>query len=126
LLYIQYIVGKIIIMEISKYRLATSDLDQLVNYLADNLPFDYENHSSEMSVLAEEEYHLRSSSTQLNMIIAKKKEDYIHVEIMGCAGGSGLLNCDLGTEKMYLKKVYPVLEMYCGEHSLIMEELTTD
>ena len=64
-------------MEISKYRLATSDLDQLVNYLADNLPFDYENHSIEMSVLAEEEYHLRSGSTQLNMVIAKKKEDYI-------------------------------------------------
>jgi len=110
-------------MEISKYRLSTSDLDQTVNYLADKLRFDYENHSSEMSVLAEEEYHLRSGSSQLNMVIAKKKEDYILLDIMGCAGGAGMLNCDFGTEKMYLKKVYPVLEMYCDEFGLVLEEL---
>ena len=45
---------------------------------------------------------------------------------MGCAGGTGMLNCDFGTEKMYQKKVYPLLELYCEEHSLLMEELSND
>ena len=45
-------------MEISKYRLSSNNLDQVVNFLVANLPFDYENHSKDMSVLAQEEYHL--------------------------------------------------------------------
>lgn len=109
-------------MEISKFRLGTSDLDQTVNYLADNLPFDYENHSGEMSVLAQEEYHLRSSSTQLNMIIAKKQEDYILLDVMGSAGGSGAFNFDYGSEKGYLRKACEVLERYCEEFGIAMEE----
>lgn len=60
-------------MEISKYKLSTQDLDQVVNYIADHLPFDCENHSADMSVLTQEEYHLRSTSTQLNMVVIKKQ-----------------------------------------------------
>ena len=50
-------------MEISKYRIDTMDLDQTVNFLVANLSFDYENHSNDMSILAEEEYHFRTSSS---------------------------------------------------------------
>ncbi len=110
-------------MEISKFKLLTEDLDQLVNYLADHLPFDYENHSGDMSVLAQEEYHLRSTSTQLNMVIAKKHADYILLDIIGSAGGSGMLNNDFGSEKAYLRKAFAVLERYCEEFTIDLEEL---
>lgn len=110
-------------MEISKFKLITEDLDQLVNYLADHLPFDYENHSRDLSVLAQEEYHLRSTSTQLNMVIAKKHADYILLDIIGSAGGAGMLNCDFGTEREYVNKAFVVLERFCEEFNLDLEEL---
>jgi len=110
-------------MEISKYKIMTHDLDQVVNYLADHLPFDYENHSAEMSVLAQEEYHLRSSSTQLNMLIAKRIEDSIQIDIMGSAGGSGMFNNDFGSEKGYLRKACVVLERYSEEFGIDLELL---
>jgi hypothetical protein len=113
-------------MEISKYRLSTSNLDQVVNFLVANLPFDYENHSKDMSVLAQEEYHLRSSSTQLNMIIAKRQEDIILLDIMGMAGGAGMFNFDFGSEKGYLRKVCVVLERYCEEFGLGIEEIAKE
>jgi hypothetical protein len=110
-------------MEILKYKLFSTDLDQLVNFLADHLPFDYENHSPDMSVLAQEEYHLRSTSTQLNMVIAKRQEEYILVDIMGSAGGSGMFNSDFGTEMGYLKTAFAVLERFVEEHGYDIEEL---
>jgi hypothetical protein len=76
-----------------------------------------------MSVLAQEEYHLRSSSTQLNMIVAKKQGDCVLMDIMGSAGGSGMFNFDFGSEKGYLRKALTVVEMYCEEFGLAMEEI---
>ena len=113
-------------MEILKLIIVSSNLDQIVNYLVDHLPFDYENHSAEMSVLAQEEYHLRSTSTQLNMIVAKRKGDSILLDVIGGAGGSGLLNCDFGTEKGYLKKVSEVLECYGDEFGISVLELENE
>jgi len=110
-------------MKICRYKLATQNLDQIVNYLADHLPFDYENHSTDMSVLSQEEYQLKSTSTQLNMVVAKRHEDYILLDIMGSAGGTGMLNHDFGTEKGYLKQVSIVIERYCEEFGVEPEVL---
>jgi hypothetical protein len=110
-------------MEILKYKLISTDLDQLVNYLADHLPFDYENHGRDMSVLAQEEYHLRSTSTQLNMVIAKREAEYILLDIIGSAGGSGMFNSDFGSEKGYLNTACAVLERFVEEHGCDIEEL---
>lgn len=113
-------------MEISKYKLASSNLDQIVNYLVENLNFDYENHSSNMSVLTEEEFHFRTSSTQLNMIVARMTEDSIFLDIIGSAGGSGIFNFDFWSEQGYINKVRKVLDNYCDEYGLIFEALPKD
>jgi hypothetical protein len=110
-------------MEILRYKVISTDLDLLVNYLADHLPFDYENHSPDMSVLAQEEFHLRSSSTQLNMVLAKRHEDYILLDVIGSAGGSGMFNSDFGSEKGYLRKACAVLEGFVEEHGCDLVEL---
>jgi len=110
-------------MEISKYRLVSSNLDQVVNFLVENLTFDYENHSSDMSVLTEEEFHFRTSSSQLNMIVARRTEDSIFLDIIGSAGGSGIFNFDFWSEQGYINKVRKVLDRFCEEYGLILEEL---
>lgn len=113
-------------MEISKYRLASSNLDQAVNYLVENLNFDYENHSSDMSVLTEEEFHFRTTSSQLNMIVARRSEDFIFLDIIGSAGGSGIFNFDFWSEQGYINKVRKVLDSYCEEYGLTLEVLPKD
>lgn len=110
-------------MKISKYQIATPDLDKVVNYIVKNLPFDYENHSSDMSILASEEYYLRNNSSQMNMVIAKRKDSSIFIDIIGGAGGKGILNINLWSEQGYIKRVRKVLNNYCEEFGLELEEL---
>jgi len=113
-------------MKTTQYKLSTDDLDKTVNYLIEFLPFDYENHSLNMSVLASEAYYMRNGSTQLNMIIAKREASYLLIDVMGSAGGRGPQNWDWGSEKSYIKKVKRVLDEYAKEFSLTLEELETN
>ena len=105
-------------MKIGKFKLLTSDLDKTVNYLVENLSFDYENHSIDMSILSSEEYYFRNRSTQLNMIIAKKKESYVLIDVLGSAGGTGIFNISWGSEKGYIKTVNKVLDKFSEEHGI--------
>jgi len=105
-------------MKIGKFKLITSDLDKIINYLVENMSFDYENHSADMSVLASEEYYFRNESTQMNMIIAKKKDSFIMLDVMGGAGGTGIFNISWGSEKGYIKTVSKVLANFSEEFEI--------
>ena len=110
-------------MKILKLKLHSDDLDKITNYLVENLSFDYENHSTDMSVLASEDYYFRNNSTQLNMIIAKKETSYIILDIMGGAGGSGFLNINWWSEKGYTNRVRKILNRFKEEYNVMMEEI---
>ena len=110
-------------MKIVKLKLGTSDLDKTVDYLIQNLQFDYENHSSGMSILAFEDYYFRNNSAQLNMIIAKKENSCIIIDIIGGAGGSGLLNINWWSEKGYTNKVKKIMYKYIEEFGLTLEQM---
>lgn len=104
-----------------KVRIRDNRLDQLVNHLIQELKFDYENHSVDMSVLAAENFYFRTMSAQVNMVILKKEASFILIDIMGGGGGSGLLNIDWGSEKGYTGKVTKVINKYSAAHNLIVE-----
>jgi hypothetical protein len=113
-------------MKILKLKLGCPDLDKTIDYLIKNLQFDYENHSADMSVLASEEFYFRNGSTQLNMIIARLDKSDIYIDIMGGAGGSGLLNINWWSEKGYTNRVKKVLRKYAAEFNLLLEEIDTN
>ena len=110
-------------MRILKLKLDCSDLDKTINYLINNLQFDYENHSTDMSVLASEEFYFRNHSTQLNMIIARKEESRILIDVIGGAGGHGILNINWWSEKGYTNRVKKVLKKYADEFNFSLEEI---
>jgi hypothetical protein len=112
-------------MKIVKFKLGCSELDRTIDYLIENLQFDYENHSVDMSILALEEFYFRNMSTQLNMILAKKEESHILIDIIGGAGGSGILNINWWSERGYTKRVKRVLKKYVDENNLTLEEITS-
>lgn len=60
-------------MKVSKFRIDSTDIDDFIDFLINELSFNYENHSPNMSLLASEEYYFRNGSAQLNMIVAKKR-----------------------------------------------------
>lgn len=105
-------------MNISKFKINTGDLNIVVNYLVEHLSFDYENHCADMSILANEEFYFRNSSTQLNMIIAKKENSGISLDVIGGAGGTGILNINWWSERGYIKRVRKVLEKLAEENYL--------
>ena len=110
-------------MRILKLKLGCSDFDKTIDYLIDNLQFDYENHSVDMSVLASEEFYFRNCSTQLNMIIARKENSYILIDVIGGEGGSGILNINWWSEKGYTNRVKKILKKYADEFTLTVEEI---
>jgi hypothetical protein len=110
-------------MKIGKFKLFTDDLDKTINFLVENMSFDYENHSADMSILASEEYYFRNESTQMNMIIAKKVESYIIIDVMGGAGGTGVFNISWGSEKGYIKTVNKVLNRFTEEYDVEIQRI---
>jgi len=110
-------------MKIEKFKLFTSDLDKTVNYLVENLSFDYENHSIDMSILSSEEYYFRNRSSQLNMIIAKKTESCILIDVLGSAGGTGIFNISWGSEKGYINTVSKILKNFSEEYAIEIQRI---
>ena len=60
----------------------------IIKYLKKYLPFEYQNHSSDMSILANEDLHLRTNSSQMDMVILKIEEGSIDIDVIGGAGGT--------------------------------------
>jgi len=110
-------------MKIGKFKLITDDLDKTINFLVENMSFNYENHSADMSILASEEYYFRNESTQMNMIIAKKVESYILLDVMGGAGGTGVFNISWGSEKGYIKTANKVLNKFSEEYGVEIQRI---
>ncbi len=109
-------------MNITVYTLQSNDLDSLVDYLGAHLSFDYENHSTDMSIIFEERYYWRNKSTQLNMIIAKREKSKIQLDVIAGAGGTGFFNLNRWSEKGYLKRVRKVLDKFTTEFGLELAE----
>lgn len=113
-------------MHVAKFEIDSSNLDQIVNHLIEFIDFDYENHSTDMSVLASEDRNFTNSSSQFNLIILKVSNSRLFIEVVGAAGGTGLLNIDWGSEKGFIKKVEKQLADYATEFGLVLEKIDDD
>jgi hypothetical protein len=109
-------------MTIQKLKIADTDLDRIVNFLIGELNFDYENHSTDMSILLAETIHFRNSYGQANMVILKKEQSSILVDIIGCGGNIGLLGIVGNSEAGYTEKVAKVITRYAEELELSLEQ----
>ena len=99
-------------MRIESYTLNTSDLVDLRSYLRKEFSIEFGRGAKNFFVLAFEDYYFRTNSTQLEMIVAVLVDSKIRIDVIGSAGGSGLLNLDWGSEKKFLKRFSKVIEKY--------------
>jgi hypothetical protein len=110
-------------MKILKLKVGTTDLDSMKVYIIKNFEFQYENHSADMTILATEDFYFRNNSTQLNMIVAKREESALLIDVIGGAGGAGLLNINWWSEKSYTGKVNNLLQKYAKVNDLTIQEI---
>ena len=101
-------------MKILKLQLSDRNLDTIVEFLIQEMTFDYENHSADMSVLAKEEFYFRTDSKQLNMMLLKTTKAGMEIDVVGGAGGSGLLSLTFGSEASFVANTRELLERYAS------------
>ena len=103
-------------MRVSKIKIAKSLQDELILFLTQSVLFDYINISEEMTVLASEEFYVRTDSEQLNLIIIKRVDSFLYIDLIGGGGGSGLLGITWGSEGAFVKKALGIIENFCKMH----------
>jgi len=108
-------------MEMAKLKITGTTLDKLVNHLLDTSTFKYKNLTEDMAVLATENFYLRNNSAQLNMIVIKKQELILYVDLIGAAGGTGLFNFNFGSEKGFIKTTKKIINEFCTGQRLQIE-----
>ena len=64
-------------MQIFKLKVPKALQDELISYLTQSILFDYIDISAEITILAKEEFYLRTSSDQFNLIIIKRVDSYL-------------------------------------------------
>ena len=100
-------------MQISKLKITNVLQEQLISYLTGSILFDYINISTETTILAIEEYYLRTNSQQLNLIIIKVVDSDLHIDVIGAGGGAGILGLNWGSEESFAKKAIKDLKDFC-------------
>ncbi len=110
-------------MTILKLKISGNILDDLVNYLILQLNFDYENHSTDMSILYAENFYFTKLATHGNMLVLKKESSYIKIDIVAGLGNTGLLNLDRRIEREYTWEIGTIIRKYAEENSLEFEYL---
>ncbi|MDA8648366.1 hypothetical protein N9L43_01005 [bacterium] len=69
-----------------------------------------------MIILGVESFRLRTTSAQWDMVVLKRINTKIQVDIVGTAGGSGIFNISLGSENSFVKEMRRFLVHYCEEN----------
>ena len=110
-------------MTIVKLKIADNKLDMLVNYIVEELAFDYENHSPDVSILAVENLSFRNPSGQFNIVIFKREADFILVDVIAGGGNRGLLDAIGNSEKGYTQLVTKKIHTYAREQASSVEVL---
>lgn len=110
-------------MRKTQYKIYSSDLNELQNEVLSFIKPEYIKSDDNFFVVGDEQYYFRTNSTQLNMIIANFKNSIIEIDIIGAAGGSGLLNLTWGSESEFIKVVEKRLKNYCEKNCIKYELL---
>lgn len=110
-------------MRFSRFEVKTSKIRPLAQFVTSNMEICYSNETDDMIIIASEKYKLRTNSTQMNMIIVKKSFKSCYVDIIGAAGGTGILNFSLWAESGFVKSAYKSLREYCSTNGLQLTEI---
>ena len=100
-------------MKIATLKTSNSIREELIAHLVESILFDYINISEEMTLLANEEFYLRTTSDQLNVIIIRSVGAFLVIDLVGGGGAAGLFRMTWGSEGAFVKKTVKLLQEFC-------------
>ena len=110
-------------MKFSRFEVNTSKIKPLAKFVSSRMDKSYSNATDDMIIIASETYKFRTNSTQMNMIVVKKNDKRCYVDIIGAAGGTGIFNFSLWAESGFVKGAYKLLQEYCSNQGLKLDEV---
>lgn len=86
----------------------------------------YRSVSDDMIVIGSETYRLRTTSSQWEMVVLKKVDHSVRIDIIGTGGGAGVFNISLGAEKSFVDGMLGKIRDVCDRNGLKYTEASGD
>ncbi len=109
-------------MRTSSFKLVTTDLRSVVNYLNHNIEFSDANYSNEMAVLTSESHRMKQSKQNKNMIILRKRQNYIYINIIENDAPRRMFNF---SKENFIKDVTLIFENFCEEYIVPQKSISS-
>ena len=109
-------------MRIYTLKLVTTDLPCVVDYMNYNIKFSYANHSDEMAVLTSAQQSSKHNDEELNMVILRKNQGYIDIDIIESDATTGRLNLNYVFKRNFINEVSKVFDKFCDEFIVLQKK----
>lgn len=110
-------------MRIKRIMIHHDDIQELGEVAVDYMGKEYICVTDEMIVIGKESFRLRTSSSQWDMVVLKKIGRKIQIDIVGTAGGIGLLNISWWSESSFVKSMDQFFVNRCKLRGWRIEEV---
>jgi hypothetical protein len=107
--------SKSLAMKKMSVRILGPSLEELFEFFQKEMIPDYQNNTDNMFILCFEQFYFRNNSSQMNMVVVKKKSSYLFLDIIGAAGGQGLFGMTWGSERGFSRKMRKKIDGLCNE-----------
>lgn len=97
-------------------------MHSVLNYLNHNIEFSDANYSDETAVLTTESHRMKQSKQNKNMIILKKHQNYIFINIIENETPRRLFNF---SKENFIKDVTLVFENFCEEYIVPQKSISS-
>ena len=103
-------------MKVSKLRLVTNDLECVVSYLDDFMPFNCRHLDDETVVLTKKSSPVVLSHSAQNVVILKKDLNYIDIDIIeGERTAAPIFNLIRKPQNHFIGKIETIFDRFCEE-----------
>lgn len=113
-------------MRIERIIVETQDIQTIALLFKKYHGSQYQCVNDDMVIIGNESYRWITSSVQWDMVVIKRMEDKIQVDVLGVGGGSGLFSFSWGTERSFVRDMTRRTAEYCRNNGLKFEVVSAD
>lgn len=110
-------------MHLTKLKLTGINLDTFINFIIEQIEFDYENHSEKMTVLVKEEKSFRHQYYQVNIVTVKEATDCLLLDINSNGIEGRIVDYFVKSEEHFALDFVRILLKNCKELNFRIEKI---
>ncbi len=102
------------------------NINSLAKICKAHMGSQYTSVCDDMIIIGSEAYRLRTTSSQWEMVVLKKVDNSVRIDVIGTGGGAGIFNISLGSEKSFVNQMVIALRDVCNRNGLKYSEASGD